>query len=65
MFVLIIKKNLKNQINGSLYLTPIEILKKRKTFNFKGFQKIKMYQDKENLDIDTIDDFKDAKKMLN
>lgn len=59
------KKFKKNQINGSLYLTPIEILKKRKTFNFMGFQKIKMYQDKENLDIDTIDDFEDAKKMLN
>ncbi len=58
------KKFKKNQINGSLYLTPIEILKKRKTFNFRGYQKIKIYNDKENLDIDTIDDFNEAKKML-
>lgn len=54
----------KGQVNGSLYLTPTEILKKKKTFNYKGFFKIKMASQKENIDIDTIDDFNNAKKYV-
>lgn len=54
----------KGQINGSMYLTPKEILKKRKTFNFRDFEKIKMFGLKENIDIDTQEDFNYAKKYV-
>ena len=54
----------KNTINGSMYLTPINILKKNKTFSEKGFIPLKMFSDLENIDIDTKNDFKIAKKYL-
>ncbi len=54
----------KGQINGSMYLTPKEILKKRKTFNFRDFEKIKMFGLKENIDIDTQEDLNYAKKYV-
>ena len=53
----------KNDVNGSLYLTPVNFLKKFKTFKKKGFTKIKIYKAKENIDIDTYEDLIIAKKF--
>lgn len=58
------RKFKKNQINGSIYLTPASTLKKRKTFDYKGFIKIKMFSEKENIDIDNLVDFTNAKKYI-
>ena len=54
----------KNSINGSIYLTPINILKKHKTFSERGFVPLKMTTALENIDIDTQEDFDEAKKLL-
>jgi CMP-N-acetylneuraminic acid synthetase len=54
----------KNSINGSMYLTPINILKKKKTFSERGFVPLKMSSELENIDIDTQEDFDRAKKLL-
>lgn len=54
----------KNSINGSMYLTPINILKKYETFSKKGFIPLKIFSDLENIDIDTKNDFEIAKKYL-
>ncbi len=58
------RKFKKYQVNGSMYLTPTSTLKKRKTFNYKGFLKIKMFSEKENIDIDNLVDFNHAKKYI-
>ena len=47
-----------------MYLTPINILKKYKTFTKKSFIPLRMFSDLENIDIDTKNDFKIAKKYL-
>jgi len=52
-----------NDINGSLYLTPNNVLKKFKNFSKNGFTKIKMSRPSDNIDIDTIKDLKIAKKL--
>ncbi len=54
-----------DDINGSIYLTPLKILKKYKSFKRKGFVKIKMKNFYENIDIDTLNDLKYAKKLKN
>lgn len=54
----------KNSINGSMYLTPKNILKKYKTFSKKGFIPLKMFSSLENIDIDTKEDFRRAKKLF-
>jgi len=54
----------KNSINGSMYLTPINILKKNKTFSEPGFVPLKMTSELENIDIDTQKDFDRAKKLF-
>lgn len=54
----------KNSINGSMYLTPINILRKHRTFSKRGFMPLKMSGDLENIDIDTREDFKRAKKLF-
>lgn len=54
----------KNSINGSMYLTPVNILKKYKTFSEPGFVPLKMTSELENIDIDTQEDFDRAKKLL-
>jgi CMP-N-acetylneuraminic acid synthetase len=54
----------KNSVNGSMYLTPINILKKYKTFSNRGFVPLKMTSELENIDIDTQEDFDRAKKLL-
>ena len=54
----------KNNINGSLYLTPVNIIKEKKTFSENGYVKIKMFSELENIDIDTKDDLKRAYKMI-
>ena len=54
----------KNSINGSMYLTPINILKKHKTFSERGFVPLKMTSELENIDIDTQEDLDRAKKLL-
>jgi CMP-N,N'-diacetyllegionaminic acid synthase len=54
----------KNSINGSIYLTPINILKKHKTFTESGFMPLKMTTELENIDIDTKEDFDKAKKLF-
>lgn len=62
------KKNYKfdkNSINGSIYLSPTNILKKFKNFSKKGFIQLKMSSDLENIDIDTHIDFKITQKLLN
>ena len=53
-----------NSINGSMYLTPINILKKYKTFSKSGFVPLKMSSKLENIDIDTKEDFERAKKLF-
>jgi CMP-N-acetylneuraminic acid synthetase len=53
-----------NDINGSIYLTPINTLKKFKTFSKKGFIPLKMFSPAENIDIDTHDDFNKSFKLL-
>ena len=55
----------KNDINGSIYLTPIKVLKKYKNFKKKGFIRINMMNSYENIDIDTLYDLKFAKKLKN
>jgi CMP-N-acetylneuraminic acid synthetase len=55
----------KNDINGSIYLTPISTLKKFKTFKKKGFMPLKTYRQSENIDIDTLEDMVFAEKMIN
>ena len=54
----------KNSINGSIYLSPVSILKRFKSFSKKGFIPLKMTSNKENIDIDTKDDFDFATKLL-
>jgi CMP-N-acetylneuraminic acid synthetase len=54
----------KNSINGSMYLTPVNILKKHKTFSEHGFVPLKMTSELENIDIDTKKDFDRAKKLF-
>jgi CMP-N-acetylneuraminic acid synthetase len=54
----------KNSINGSIYLSPVYILKKFKSFSKKGFIPLKMSSYIENIDIDTQIDFNIAKKLL-
>ena len=53
----------KNQINGSLYISPAEVLKKFKTFKKKGFEKIKIQSYSRNIDIDTANDMEKAQKI--
>jgi len=53
----------KNDINGSLYLTPISLLKKFNNFTMSNSAKIKMYKESENIDIDTIEDLRIARKF--
>jgi CMP-N-acetylneuraminic acid synthetase len=55
----------KNSINGSIYLSPVLILKKFKSFTKKGFIPLKMRTSLENIDIDTKVDFAFAIKLLN
>jgi CMP-N-acetylneuraminic acid synthetase len=59
-----LNKSNKKSINGSMYLTPINILKKHKTFSERGFVPLKMTSELENIDIDTLEDFDKAKKLL-
>jgi CMP-N-acetylneuraminic acid synthetase len=54
----------KNSINGSIYLSPVFILKKFKNFSKKGYIPLKMSSNLENIDIDTKIDFYAAKKFL-
>jgi CMP-N,N'-diacetyllegionaminic acid synthase len=54
----------KNSINGSMYLTPTNILKRYKTFSKSGFVPLKMSSKLENIDIDTKEDFVRAKKLF-
>jgi len=54
----------KNSINGSMYLTPTNILKKYHTFSKPGFLPLKIFSELENIDIDTREDLKRAKKLL-
>lgn len=50
----------KNDVNGSIYITSVNHLKKYKTFLKPNFIKIKMKSEIENIDIDTIEDLKHA-----
>ena len=54
----------KNSPNGSMYLTPTNILKKYHTFSKHGFVPLKMFSELENIDIDTKEDFERAKKLF-
>ncbi len=54
----------KNSINGSMYLTPTNILKKYNTFSKSGFISLKMSSKLENIDIDTKEDLERAKKLF-
>jgi len=53
-----------DDINGSIYLTPVDILKKFKTFSKKGFIPLRMFSLAENIDIDTHHDFTQSLKLL-
>jgi CMP-N-acetylneuraminic acid synthetase len=55
----------KNSINGSIYLSPVSILKNFESFTKKGFIPLKMNTYLENIDIDTRFDFDSAIKLLN
>lgn len=55
----------KNSINGSIYLSPVSILKNFESFTKKGFIPLKMKTYLENIDIDTRFDFDSAIKLLN
>jgi CMP-N,N'-diacetyllegionaminic acid synthase len=55
----------KNSINGSIYLSPVYILKKFRTFSRKGYIALKMSSNLENIDIDNKIDFNIAKKFQN
>lgn len=52
-----------NEVNGSLYLTPTNLLKKYQNFTQNNFIKIKMLKSSENIDIDTNEDLRRAKKF--
>ena len=54
----------KGDINGSIYLTPVTIFKKFKTFKKKEFLPLRTYSALENIDIDTFDDLVFAENML-
>ena len=54
----------KNDINGSIYLTPVSILKKFKTFKKKGYIPLKTYRPSENIDIDTLEDMVFAENII-
>jgi CMP-N-acetylneuraminic acid synthetase len=54
----------KNSINGSIYLSPVYILKKFKSFSNKGYIPLKMSSHLENIDIDTKIDLSIARKFL-
>jgi len=54
----------KNEINGSIYLSPVSILKKYKTFSKKGFVPIRMFSSLENIDIDSKYDLNSAIDLL-
>jgi len=54
----------KNSINGSMYLTPVNTLKKYKTFSKSGFVPLRMFSKLENIDIDTKEDFERTKKLF-
>ncbi len=51
----------KNSINGSIYLSPVNILKKYKNFSKKGYLGVKISSYVENIDIDSKIDFYLAK----
>ena len=53
----------KNSINGSIYLSPVYILKKFNSFTKKGFVPLRMSSNLENIDIDTKNDYNFAKKL--
>jgi CMP-N-acetylneuraminic acid synthetase len=53
-----------NEINGSIYLSPVNILRKFKTFTKKGFVPLRMFSSVENIDIDTRDDFNRGRELL-
>ena len=53
----------KNDVNGSIYITSVNHLKKYKTFVKPKFRKIEMKSEIENTDIDTIEDFNKAKLL--
>ena len=53
-----------NDINGSIYLTPVNILKKYGTFKKKGFLPLKMFNSLENADLDTQEDFNKCEKLF-
>lgn len=55
----------KYDVNGSIYITSVNHLKKYKTFVKPNFKKIKMNSEIENVDIDTIEDFNKATLLYN
>jgi CMP-N-acetylneuraminic acid synthetase len=57
-------KNKYNAPNGVLYLTPKDILFNKKSFSYKNFKRYKIKSFKEGLDINYIEDFELAKKII-
>ena len=53
-----------NFVNGSFYFTTYKILKNKKNFITNNFRGYNLTSSKENIDIDTWDDVKLAKKIL-
>tara|TARA_B100001063_G_C16719728_1_gene532828 strand:+ start:539 stop:1144 length:606 start_codon:yes stop_codon:yes gene_type:complete len=58
------KRKKKYLPNGSFYISPIEMLKKSKNFVGKKFIPFVIKSKKNNIDIDTINDFQIAKKYV-
>lgn len=50
--------------NGVIYITPNYFLKKKFSFSEKNFFPLKTQNQKESLDIDTLDDFMKAKELI-
>jgi CMP-N-acetylneuraminic acid synthetase len=54
----------RDDVNGSIYLSPVNILKKYKTFIKHGFVPLRMFSSLENIDIDTHDDLNKCSRLL-
>ena len=60
----IVSTNIKNELNGVLYLTPLKTLENKKNFSYKNFKPLIIKSKKESLDIDSRKDFLEAKNYL-
>jgi CMP-N-acetylneuraminic acid synthetase len=60
----IVGVDLKKKPNGVIYLSPVKMLEKGASFSARGFIPFVIKSKKESIDIDTKEDFLNAKKYL-